>query len=265
MSQQLLSVNKLNIEIGTKQILRDVSLYMEAGEIISIVGESGSGKTTLIKSIMGILPPSGRVIQGEIAFDGHPVDSERVKSLRGREIAFVFQNPGSYFDPIMKIKTQFINCIRRYFDMTRGEAEAKAKTVLETLKFKDVQKVMDAYPHQLSGGMKQRVALALALVLDPKLIMADEPTSALDVLTQNQIMSEILSLRERLNTGFLIVTHNLGCAAQISDRIIVMKEGQIVETGTAHEIINRPQALYTRALIDSVPKLKGVTHEGSCY
>ncbi|MBF7096790.1 ABC transporter ATP-binding protein [Alkalibacter mobilis] len=256
MKKNFLSVSKLNIKMDNSCVLSDISFELESGEILTIVGESGSGKTTLLKSIIRLLPPKAQIISGNILFEGKVLSENNLKRIRGKEIAFVFQNPGDYMDAVMRIDKQFINFIKRHQGGSSLKALSKSKKILKSLKFIDVEKVLKSYPHQLSGGMKQRIALGMALVLDPKLVMADEPTSALDVLTQRDIMTEIKNMRDRDNTSFLIVTHDLGYAAQISDRIIVMQQGKIVEIGTPIEIIQNPLKAYTKELVGSIPGFK---------
>ncbi len=261
MENMLLSVKNLEVCIDHKKILDNIHMSIGNQEIVSIVGESGSGKTTLIKSISGLMPSKGSTVKGDLVFQGKAMTPEKMTKCLGKEMAYVFQNPGNYLDPIKKIGNQYVNCIRRHKGVNPIEATYMARTTLMCLKFKDVDKVMNAYPHELSGGMKQRVALGMALSLEPKLIIADEPTSALDVMSQKEIMNEILELRKEQGTSFLVVTHNLGCAAGISDRIIVMQSGKVVESGSTSKIIKDPQCTYTQKLIQSVPLMKGERYE----
>lgn len=259
----LLKVSDLNVNIGKKQILYNINLLLNKGEILSIVGESGSGKTTLIRAVSGLLSKSGEIYSGEVFFDNKILSNQDMNNIRGKEIAYVFQNPASYLDPIKKIRKQYISCIRRHINLSKKEVEKRAIETLNCMKFDNPETVLNSYPHQLSGGMNQRVAFAMALSLEPKLIIADEPTSALDVITQRQILKQITELRDRNNTSFIIVTHNLNCAFEISDNILVMKAGNIVEYGTAYEIRNNPKSEYTKKLIKSIPVMRG-DYDGQC-
>ena len=253
----MLNINNITVQYGnSKPTLENLSLEMKEGEIVSIVGESGSGKTTVIRSVMGLLPAGGKVIKGDIVFNGQSLLSysrEQWNKIRGTQISMIFQDCGAMINPIRKIGKQFIEYIRMHEDISKEEANKKAINMLEQMMLPNPENIMKSYPFQLSGGMRQRVGIAMAMTFNPKLLIADEPTSALDVTTQSQIIRNMLELREKFNTGIIMVTHNLAVAAYISDKIIVMKDGKIVEQGSRDDILNNPKDNYTKSLLEAVP------------
>lgn len=259
----MLKIRNMTVQYGQKPpAVAKFNLHMKPREIISIVGESGSGKTTVVRSILGLLPESGRITDGALSFEDEPLltkSKEDWRDLRGSRIAMIFQDSGSMLNPIRKIGVQFVDAIKTHKDMTKAEAQNRAMALLTKMRLPDAQNIMNSYPFQLSGGMRQRVGIAMAMVFEPKLLLADEPTSALDVTTQAQIVRQMMALRQDFGTAIMIVTHNLGVAAYMADRIIVMRAGAIVESGTREEIINNPQKVYTKELVAAVPKLGG-TH-----
>ena len=238
----------------------DVSLSAEQGEIISIVGESGSGKTTLIRAILGLLPPGGRVTEGKILFDGRDLvklSEKQMEDLRGRDIAMIFQDVGTSMDPIRKIGSQYRESIAVHERMSAEAYRSKAVTMLKHMQLTDTDRIMDAYPFELSGGMKQRVGIAMGMTARPRLLLADEPTSALDVTIQAQVVRQMRQLRDEYGATIILVTHNMGVASYLSDRIGVMCRSRMVEFGARDEIIFHPKEQYTRDLLDAVPKLGG--------
>lgn len=240
--------------------VNDVSLSIQEGEIISIVGESGSGKTTLIRAILGLLPPGGKVTGGNILFDGRDLarmTEQEMQEIRGREIAMIFQDVGAALDPILRIRTQYREAIAVHQRHSRRERDAIAEEMLRKMHLTDVPRVMDSYPFELSGGMKQRVGIAMGMTTRPKLLLADEPTSALDVTIQAQVVHELKRLREQYGASIILVTHNMGVASYLSDKIGVMKDSRMVEFGSRDEIILHPKEQYTRDLLEAVPKLGG--------
>ncbi len=259
----MLEIKNINVKYDNKTVLENFSLNMKKGEIISIVGESGSGKTTVIRSVMGLLPINGKVTQGDILFDGNSImnmnDNELCK-IRGTEMAMIFQDSGLMLNPIRKISSQFTEYIRTHSKVSKKQAYNMALKSLEDVKLPDCKNVMKSYPFELSGGMRQRVGIAMALTFHPKLLLADEPTSALDVTTQAQIVHQLIEMHKKSNTGIIIVTHNLGIAVYMSDRIIVMKDGLIVEEGDRNRILKNPADEYTRKLIKSVPVFDGESY-----
>lgn len=258
----MLSVREISITYGENPVpaVADFSLEMKRGEIVSIVGESGSGKTSLVRAILGCLPGGGRVSQGEILFEGRALSGlgpEEWRNLRGTEISMIFQDSGAMLNPVRRIGSQYVEYIRTHERVSRREAWEKGKEMLEQMRLPAGEHIMRSYPFQLSGGQRQRVGIAMAMTFQPKLLLADEPTSALDVTTQAQIVRQMLKLRDEYHTGIIVVTHNLGVAAYMADRIVVMKEGRIVDAGTRDQILNHPSSSYTKNLLDSVPAMGG--------
>ena len=257
----MLEIKNLTIQYGEKPpVVEDFSLSLKKGEIIAIVGESGSGKSTVLSSILGLLPNGGKIISGDIIYNGESMLSKSLnqwRELRGTEITMISQDSGGTLNPIRKIGKQFIEYIQTHSNLTTEASEKKAMELLEKVNLKDPEIIMKSYVHQLSGGMKQRVGIAMALTFEPEIILADEPTSALDVITQAQIVKEIINLNKNSETAILMVTHNLGVAAYMSDKIIVMKNGKIVDAGSKDEVIKNPKSEYTKKLLDSVPEIGG--------
>lgn len=254
MNREILNLKNLSVSYGDINILKDIDLSLKKGEILGIVGESGSGKSTLIKSIMGILDENAS-IDGEINFEGKDLASLSLKDYRkikGKEISMIFQNPTEYFNPTRKISKQFIETIRSHNDISKQEIQKKSINTFKFLGLQDGKKIWNSYPFELSGGMNQRVAIALSIMLEPKILLADEPTSALDVTVQAQVVKELLKLRQKLNTSIILVTHNIGVASYMSDNIGVMYGGRIIEYGESEELINNPKHPYTKILINSV-------------
>lgn len=240
--------------------MSDVSLSVEEGEIISIVGESGSGKTTLIRGILGLLPPGGSITDGKILFqdrDLTKLSESEMQDIRGKDIAMIFQDVGAALDPIQRIQTQYQESIAVHQKMSAKEYVSKAISMLKRMHLTDTQRVMESYPFELSGGMKQRVGIAMGMTAQPKLLLADEPTSALDVTIQAQVVRQMKELRDQFGTTIILVTHNMGVASYLSDKIGVMKQSKLVEFGSRDEIIYHPKEAYTRELLEAVPKLGG--------
>ena len=257
----MLEIKDLTIQYGDKApVVENFSLSLKKGEIITIVGESGSGKSTVLSSILGLLPNGGKIISGDIIYNGESMLSKSLnqwRELRGTEITMISQDSGGTLNPIRKIGKQFVEYIQTHSKMSAKEAEEKAKDMFSKVNLPDPEIIMKSYPHQLSGGMKQRVGIAMALTFHPKIILADEPTSALDVITQAQIVKEIMELRKAFDTSIIMVTHNLGVAAYISDKIIVMQNGKIADEGDKNTIINNPKSDYTKKLLAAVPEIGG--------
>lgn len=257
----MLEIKDLTIQYGDKlPVVENFSLSLKKGEIITIVGESGSGKSTVLSSILGLLPNGGKIISGDIIYNGESMLSKSLnqwRELRGTEITMISQDSGGTLNPIRKIGKQFVEYIQTHSKMSTKEAEEKAKDMFSKVNLPDPEIIMKSYPHQLSGGMKQRVGIAMALTFHPKIILGDEPTSALDVITQAQIVKEIMDLRKKFDTSIIMVTHNLGVAAYISDKIIVMQNGKIVDAGNKNEVIENPKSEYTKKLLEAVPEIGG--------
>ena len=258
----MLSIQDIAVTYGKNPspTVEGVSLEMKQGDIVSIVGESGSGKTTVIRAVLGCLPGGGRVSRGTIQFEGRDLGGlgrEDWRALRGASISMIFQDSGAMINPIRRIGPQYVEYIRTHQRISKKDAWEKGVEMLERMRLPNGDNIMRSYPFQLSGGMRQRVGIAMAMTFQPKLLLADEPTSALDVTTQAQIVRQMMELREQYNTGIILVTHNLGVAAYMADKILVMKQGQVVDAGSREKILNNPSSGYTRKLLDSVPAIGG--------
>ena len=259
----MLELKDVMISYKNVPTVEHFSMHMKQGQIISLVGESGSGKTTVIRAILGLLPGGGKVTGGEITFEGEDIldyNAEKWRKLRGSDISMIFQDSGAMMNPTKKIGTVFTEYIRTHEKISKKEAWEKGITMLERMRLPAADNVMNSYPFQLSGGMRQRVGIAMGMTYQPKLLLADEPTSALDVTIQAQIVHQMMQLREDYNTSIIVVTHNLGVAAYMSDYIIVMKHGRIEDQGTREYILKESQNAYTRKLLDAVPSLGGESY-----
>ncbi len=238
----------------------NVSFNVEKGEIVSLVGESGSGKTTLIRAILGILPSGGKVTEGQIILDGTDIlklNDRQMEAVRGNNISMIFQDVGASMDPVKQVKSQYMESILVHERIPRDTCIERAVSMLKRMHLTDTERVMNAYPFELSGGMKQRVGIAMGMTAQPKLLLADEPTSALDVTIQAQVVHEIRELRDKYGATIILVTHNMGVASYLSDKIGVMQKSRMVEFGSRDEIIFHPKEQYTRDLMDAVPKIGG--------
>ncbi|MCL3862587.1 ABC transporter ATP-binding protein [Actinotalea sp. K2] len=235
----------------------DVSYTVRSGEVLAIVGESGSGKTQSSMSLIGLLPQNGRA-SGSAKLLGRELIGLKHKQLskvRGKDVAVIFQEPMTALNPVYTVGFQIVETLRTHFDIGPKAARERAVELLRLVDLPSPEKSVDKYPHQLSGGQRQRAMIAQALACDPKLLIADEPTTALDVTVQAEILKLLRDLRSRIDSGIILITHDMGVVADLADRVIVMKSGRIVEAGTADEIFNRPQHAYTRQLLDAVPHL----------
>lgn len=256
----MLAIKNLTIAYQNVPTVLDFQLSMKPGQIISLVGESGSGKTSVIRAVLGLLPMGGAVTQGDIIFEGSSLLSytpEQWRKLRGTEISMIFQDSGAMMNPTRRIGNVFTEYIRTHEKLSKKDAWDKGSRMLERMRLPSADNIMRSYPFQLSGGMRQRVGIAMGMTFQPKLLLADEPTSALDVTTQAQIVRQMMELRDDYGTGIIIVTHNLGVAAYMSDYIIVMKDGRIEDEGTRDHILHLSQNAYTKKLLDAVPSLRG--------
>lgn len=254
----LLDVKNLDISYGSKLTVSGVNIQLDKGEILSIVGESGSGKTTVIRAVMGCLPGRGHVSGGSITFDGRDMLKnmrEDWRKISGSEMSMIFQDSGNMINPIRRIGEQFTDYILAHAPQkSKAEAAEMAKDMLNKVRLPNPQNIMNSYPFELSGGMRQRVGIAMAMMFSPKLLLADEPTSALDVTTQAQIIRQIVDVRNEYNAAVILVTHNIGVASYVSNKLMVMKNGHVVESG-GREIIENPQHAYTKELLAAVPVL----------
>jgi peptide/nickel transport system ATP-binding protein len=257
----LLEIKNLDISYGDKLTVAGVNVELDKGEILSIVGESGSGKTTVIRAAMGCLPGAGRVSGGSIVYDGRDMlQNTRAdwRELAGKDMSMIFQDSGNMINPIRRIGVQFVDYIRTHApEKSADEAYKMACEMLANVRLPNPDNIMNSFPFELSGGMRQRVGIAMAMVFRPKILFADEPTSALDVTTQAQIIRQILEMRDRYGVAVIIVTHNLGVASYMSNKIMVMKGGRVVESGPRYDVIKDPQDPYTKSLLEAVPVVGG--------
>ena len=256
----MLEIKNVTISYGDRPTVKNFSMALKKGEIASIVGESGSGKTTVIRAVLGLLPGGGKVTEGDILFEGKSLlenTAEEWRNLRGTDMSMIFQDSGAMLNPIRKIGSVFVEYIRTHEKISRKAAWEKGREMLEQMRLPSSDNIMKSYPFQLSGGMRQRVGIAMAMTFQPKLLLADEPTSALDVTTQAQIVRQMMELRDEWGTSIIMVTHNLGAAAYMSDQILVMKEGQIADTGSRDQILKGGRSVYTQELLEAVPSLGG--------
>ena len=255
---EILTVENYSITYdGVKNAVDRVSLRVEEGEIVSIVGESGSGKSTLLHGILGLLPRSAAA-KGAVRVLGRALAEMKpaeLRKLRGEEVAMIFQDTGRYMNPTSRIGAQFRQYLRCHGDYSNPECDAQALDLLRRVHLADAERVLRSYPFELSGGMRQRVGIAMAMALKPRLLLADEPTSALDVTVQAQIVRQMIDLREKYGTTIILVTHNRGVAAYMSDRVGVMRGGALVELGPTERVIHAPRDEYTRKLLGAVIEL----------
>jgi len=244
---------------GTVKAVDGVSYTVEEGETVAVVGESGSGKSVTAMSIMRLIPwPPGKIVEGSIMFDGKDLltlSEEEMRQIRGRDIGMIFQEPMTSLNPVLTIGMQLTEPMIAHLNMTEEEAQAKAVKLLGLVGISEPERRLVQYPHHLSGGMRQRVMIAMSLACDPKLIIADEPTTALDVTIQAQILELMKNLTRDLGVAMIIITHNLGVVARYADRVNVMYAGRIIESGVASDIYHRPRHPYTLALLKSVPRM----------
>lgn len=256
---EILRYEHVDISYNGKLAVRDVSFTLGEGEILGIVGESGSGKSTLIKAAMGLLSPGGLVTRGDIWYQGIdlPDCSEKeLQKINGREIGMIFQAAGSSFCPIRTVGAQLYESLSAHEKVSKPEFQTRAVTLLHKLGFENGQRILESYPFELSGGMQQRVGIAAAMLLNPSILLADEPTSALDVSVQKQVVEEMLLVRETFGTAIIIVTHNIGVIGAMADRVLVMKNGEMVEYGETRQVLDDPKEEYTKALMAAVPRLR---------
>jgi peptide/nickel transport system ATP-binding protein len=262
MAVPLLEVRHLRVEFpnrhGTLVALDDISFEIAPGEILGVVGESGAGKSLTGAAIIGLLDPPGRVASGEVRFDGRRIDNlpyEDMRQVRGRHIGAIFQDPLTSLNPLYTIGRQLMETIQTHLNVDAGEARQRAIKLLEETGIQAAEQRIDQYPHQFSGGMRQRVVIALALAAEPRLIVADEPTTALDVSIQAQIISLLKRLCKEHGAAVMLVTHDMGVIAETCDRVAVMYAGRIAEIGPVHDVIHSPAHPYTVGLMGSIPAM----------
>ena len=262
MTNHLVDIRNLRLSFftpaGEVKALNDVSLYLDEGEVLGIVGESGSGKSVTAYSIMGLTADPGRIVGGTVTFNGHEIEKlgeKDLRKIRGKEVSIIFQDPMTSLNPVYTIGNQIEEVILLHTNKTRQEARERATELLRLVGINEPEKRIRQYPHELSGGMRQRVMIAIALACEPKLLIADEPTTALDVTIQAQILELITELKQKLRMAVILITHDLGIVSSMCDRIAVMYAGRIVECGTADDIFYDPQHEYTKGLLRSVPNI----------
>ncbi len=252
---------------GEVQAVRGVNWYLNSGETIAIVGESGCGKTVSIQTILGLNRKSARIKDGEVIFKGENLLDKTPKQMRkyqGNELSIIFQDPFTYLNPTMTVGKQIMEVYLKHNKASKKEAEAKAIEMLKMISLPNPEENMKRYPHQLSGGMRQRIMIAMALINNPKVLFADEPTTALDVTVQAQIIDLMNNLKKQLDSSIVLITHDMGVVANMADRIYIMYAGKIMEEGTSSDIFKNPNHPYTLGLLNSVPRLDQKT-KGKLY
>jgi oligopeptide/dipeptide ABC transporter ATP-binding protein len=268
-NQEILSVQNLktyfNTDDGIVKAVDGVSFTLNQGETLGIVGESGCGKSVMNLSVMRLIPsPPGKITGGDIFFHGRSVlamSEDELRDLRGNKISMIFQDPMTSLNPFLRISTQLVETLQLHQGLSKSEAREKAIQMLRMVGIPTPEKRIDAYPHQFSGGMRQRAMIAMALSCNPEILIADEPTTALDVTIQAQILEIIKDLTVKLNTAVILITHDLGVVSGLCNKICVMYAGRIVERGSTDDLFRDPKHPYTRGLIRSVPRLDKTTHE----
>ena len=261
----LLEVNGLTVKFGDFTAVDDVSFHLDAGETLAIVGESGSGKTVTALSLMRLVELSsrGRITSGEILLnpptstvqDLVELEEEELRKIRGEIISMIFQEPLTALNPVFSVESQLVEAVRAHRDLSKSAAREIALEMMEKVRIPDPAQRLKRYPHELSGGMRQRVMIAQALALNPQILIADEPTTALDVTIQAQILGLIKDLQDDTGSAVVMITHDMGVVAQVADRVVVMKQSKVVEQGDVEQIFHDPQHDYTKALLAAVPRL----------
>ena len=260
MSEKILDIKEERLSFftpaGEVKALNGVSFTMNQGDVLGVVGESGSGKSVTAYSVMGLTAYPGKLVGGKVWFNGHEIENMKEKDfrkIRGNEVSIIFQDPMTSLNPVYTIGNQIVEVIRLHTDKNKADAWARAKELLELVGINEPEKRLKQYPHELSGGMRQRVMIAMALACNPKVIIADEPTTALDVTIQAQILDLLRNLKDRINSSIMLITHDLGVIAEMADYVVVMYAGRVVEKGTAQEIFANPAHPYTIGLMASKP------------
>jgi oligopeptide/dipeptide ABC transporter ATP-binding protein len=250
---------------GVVQAVDGISFDVEKGKTLGIVGESGCGKSVTALSIMGLIPkPPAKIVGGDVLFEGKDLtqmDDRQLQNVRGRQIAMIFQDPMTSLNPTLKIGTQITETLHRHFEMSKEEARKRAVELLDEVRIPRAAERLDDYPHRFSGGMRQRVMIAIALSCNPKLLIADEPTTALDVTIQAQILDLLDDLRREHEMAMILITHDMGVVAEVCDEIAIMYAGQIVEQSTTYQLFDSPEHPYTEALLGALPHFEGDEHD----
>ena len=268
MSDYLVSIEQERLSFftpaGEVKALNDVTLHIKEGEVLGIVGESGSGKSVTAYSLLGLVAVTGKLLGGTLEFNGHRINDmsqKEFRKIRGNEISIIFQDPMTSLNPVYTIGNQIREVLKLHTNKTKEEIQARAIELLELVGINEPKKRLKQYPHELSGGMRQRVMIAIALACEPKLLIADEPTTALDVTIQAQILELMMELKDKLGMAIMMITHDLGVVASMCDHIAVMYAGNIVEYGETDDIFYHPKHEYTKGLIRSIPRMNSKEHE----
>ena len=259
MKEAVIAYDDIEICYDGRPVVRQATFSLQPGEILGIVGESGSGKSTILQSAMKLLGPGGAVTQGHIWFQGQDIltlSGEGMRRLCGAQMAMVFQDAAASLCPVRTVGSQICEAAAAHWDMGKEDVRRQALELFARLGFSDGRRVWESYPFELSGGMNQRAALVMVMMLKPALLLADEPTSALDVCAQKQVLDELLYLREQYGTAIMLVTHDMGVVSRIADYVLVVKDGQIIEYGPAKDVLTSPAQAYTKELLAAVPKLR---------
>ena len=257
--KEILRYENVDISYNGNTVVHDINFSLKEGEILGIVGESGSGKTTVIKAAMNLLGKGGLVTRGDIWFNDMDIpdlSEKEMRKINGHEIGMIFQNSGQSFCPIRTVGAQLYEAVSAHEKISKEDFHLNATSLFEKIGFNDVERILKSYPFELSGGMQQRVGVAAAMLMNPKILLADEPTSALDVSIQKLVIEEMLKVRKLFGTSMIIVTHNIGVINAMADNLIVMKDGRIVEYGKKEDVLNHPREEYTKKLMSAVPRLK---------
>jgi len=255
---KILEYKNVEIKYGNDIAVSEISFALEEGEILAIVGESGSGKSTIIKAAMGLLGDRGSISKGDILYEGNSLlnlNRKQRLATNGEQLGMIFQFAGSSFCPVRRVGVQLYEIVKEHKDISKEEFRTQVDELLDKLGFEDADRILDSYPNELSGGMQQRVGIIAAMLLNPKVLFADEPTSAMDVTIQKQAVEEMLRVRDTFNTSIILVTHNIGVVNAMADKVLVLKNGRIVEMGSKADVINNPKEEYTKRLMDAVPRI----------
>lgn len=245
---------ELNIDKQTIPLLKPLDLTLGRGQVLGLVGESGSGKSITCHAILRLLNPRNMQVEGSVQLNGRELSrlrAEEMRRIRGKDIGFIMQNPMNAFTPVYTIGSQFSETLRTHSKLSKAQAKEQAMAALADMNLPDPSRIMKCYPHQLSGGMLQRVMIAISMCLQPSLLIADEPTTALDVVNQLQVLRELERLRREKGTSILLISHDLGVVSQLADEVAVMKKGEIVEQAGVHDLFDRPQHEYTQMLLQA--------------
>lgn len=254
--EDLLRVSSLAVSYNGKRVLSDLTFSLKPGEVLGIVGESGSGKSTILRAILGILGSGGAVNGGEIFFSGSSLlemDEKQMREIRGAQIGMIFQDAGASLCPVRRVGSQMWEAMAAHEEITKAQAREQALELLENLGFSEAERIWDSYPFELSGGMSQRVGEAMAMLLRPPLLLADEPTSALDVDARDQVLEELRRMRDRYHTAMLLVSHDFSVVSALADRVLVLREGRMVECGSRQQVLFSPAETYTKQMLAAVP------------